>query len=114
MLPFVLSAVEGQANQHLNKPRRQIQELLWRIIAFGSIVWEVTISMFGRGLSRRRKRHCLYRMARAAVILCLAQAKRGAMLFRVGTGECMIILVMLVIVAGLAYRGGYFRGRRRD
>jgi hypothetical protein len=36
------------------------------------------------------------------------------MLFRLGTGECMIILVVLIIVAGLAYRGGYFRGRRRD
>jgi hypothetical protein len=53
-------------------------------------------------------------MMRAAVILCLVQAKRGYMLFRVGTGECMIILVVVIIVAGLAYRGGYFRGRRRD
>jgi hypothetical protein len=26
----------------------------------------------------------------------------------------MIILVVLIIVVGLAYRGGYFRGRRRD
>jgi hypothetical protein len=32
----------------------------------------------------------------------------------VGWGECLIILVVLIIVAGLAYRGGYFRGRRRD
>jgi len=53
-------------------------------------------------------------MAKAAVILCLVQAKRGHMLFRVGTGECMIILVVVIIVVGLAYRGGYFRGRRRD
>jgi hypothetical protein len=53
-------------------------------------------------------------MAKAAVILCLVQAKRGYMLFRVGTGECLIILVVLIIVVGLAYRGGYFRGRRRD
>jgi hypothetical protein len=36
------------------------------------------------------------------------------MLFRVGLSECLIILVVLIIVAGLAYRGGYFRGRRRD
>jgi hypothetical protein len=36
------------------------------------------------------------------------------MLFRVGIGECMIVLVVLIIVVGLAYRGGYFRGRRRD
>jgi hypothetical protein len=35
------------------------------------------------------------------------------MFFRIGTGECLIILAMLVIVAGLAYRGGYFRGRRK-
>jgi hypothetical protein len=34
------------------------------------------------------------------------------MLFRVGITECLIILVVLIIVAGLAYRGGYFRGRR--
>jgi hypothetical protein len=43
----------------------------------------------------------------------LVQAKRGHMLFRVGTSECLIILVVLIIVVGLAYRGGYFRGRRR-
>ena len=36
------------------------------------------------------------------------------MFFRIGTGECLIILVVLIIVAGLAYRGGYFRGQRRD
>jgi hypothetical protein len=36
------------------------------------------------------------------------------MLFRLGITECLIILVLLIIVAGLAYRGGYFRGRRRD
>jgi hypothetical protein len=36
------------------------------------------------------------------------------MLFRIGGGECLIILVVLIIVVGLAFRGGYFRGRRRD
>ena len=36
------------------------------------------------------------------------------MFFRIGTGECMIILVVVVIAVGLAYRSGYFRGRRRD
>ena len=70
--------------------------------------------MFHQGLLRCREGHCHYRMVKAAVILCLVQAKRGYMLFRVGTGECMIILVVLIIVVGLAYRGGYFRGRRRD
>ena len=70
--------------------------------------------MFYRQLSRRCGRHCHCRVARAAVILCLVQAKRGYMLFRVGTGECIIVLVVLIIVVGLAYRGGYFRGRRRD
>ena len=35
------------------------------------------------------------------------------MFVRIGTPECLIILVMLIIVAGLAYRGGFFRGRRR-
>ena len=70
--------------------------------------------MFRPGLSRRRRGHCHCRMVKAAVILCLVQAKRGYMLFRVGTGECLIILVVVIIVAGLAYRGGYFRGRRRD
>ena len=38
---------------------------------------------------------------------------RGPMLFRLGLPECLIILVVLLIVAGLAYRGGYFRARRR-
>jgi hypothetical protein len=33
--------------------------------------------------------------------------------FRLGTTECLIILVVLIIVAGLAFRQGYFRGRRR-
>ena len=70
--------------------------------------------MFRRGLSRRREEHCHCRMVNAAVILCLDQAKRGYMLFRVGPSECMIVLVVLIIVVGLAYRGGYFRGRRRD
>jgi hypothetical protein len=70
--------------------------------------------MFRQRLSRRRSEHCHCRMLKAAVILCLVQAKRGYMLFRIGTGECMIILVVLIIVVGLAYRGGYFRGRRRD
>jgi hypothetical protein len=36
------------------------------------------------------------------------------MFFRIGTGECLLILAVLIIVVGLAYRGGYFRGRRRD
>jgi hypothetical protein len=36
------------------------------------------------------------------------------MFYRIGIPECLIILVVLSIVAGLAYRGGYFRGRRRD
>lgn len=35
------------------------------------------------------------------------------MFVRVGTAECLIILVVFVIVAGLAFRGGFFRGRRR-
>lgn len=35
------------------------------------------------------------------------------MLFRLSWNECLIILVVLLIVAGLAYRGGYFRGRRQ-
>jgi hypothetical protein len=35
------------------------------------------------------------------------------MFFRIGMWECLIILVVLMIVAGLVYRGGYFRGRRR-
>lgn len=36
------------------------------------------------------------------------------MFYRIGIPECLIILVVLGIVAGLAYRGGYFRGRGRD
>jgi hypothetical protein len=32
-------------------------------------------------------------------------------LFRVGGLECVIILVVLLIIAGLAFRNGYFRGR---
>ena len=35
------------------------------------------------------------------------------MLFPIGLPECLIILVVLLIVAGLAYRGGYYRARRR-
>jgi len=54
------------------------------------------------------------RVMEAAAIVCLSQANRGFMLFRVGMSECLIILIVLLIVAGLAYRGGYFRGRRRD
>jgi len=39
---------------------------------------------------------------------------RGCMyFFRLGTTECLIILVLLIIVAGLSFRQGYFRGRRR-
>jgi hypothetical protein len=87
---------------------------MWRIIPFSSIVWEVTNPDLPRQLSPHGAGHCHCRMALAAVILCLVQAKRGYMLFRVGTGECMIVLVVLIIVVGLAYRGGYFRGRRRD
>lgn len=34
------------------------------------------------------------------------------MFVRVSTVECLIILVVLAIVAGLAFRSGYFRGRR--
>jgi hypothetical protein len=30
----------------------------------------------------------------------------------VGLTECVIVLVMLIIVAALAFRTGYFRGRR--
>ena len=32
--------------------------------------------------------------------------------YRIGGPECVIILVLLLIVAGLAFRGGFFRGRR--
>jgi hypothetical protein len=31
----------------------------------------------------------------------------------IGTAECVIILVVLVLVAAFAFRAGYFRGRRR-
>jgi len=34
-------------------------------------------------------------------------------LFRLGPAECLIILALLVIVVGLAFRSGYGRGRRR-
>jgi hypothetical protein len=34
------------------------------------------------------------------------------MFLRLGAGECLIIIAVLIIVAGLAYRGGFFRGRR--
>lgn len=34
------------------------------------------------------------------------------MFVRLGTPECLIILVVLIIVVGLSYRSGYFRGRR--
>lgn len=27
-------------------------------------------------------------------------------------GECLIVLVLLFVVAGLAFRSGYFRGKR--
>jgi hypothetical protein len=36
------------------------------------------------------------------------------MFLQFGWTECLIILVVLLIVAGMAFRGGYFRGRRRD
>jgi hypothetical protein len=35
------------------------------------------------------------------------------MFLRVGWSECLIILVVLFVVAGMAYRGGYFRNRGR-
>jgi Sec-independent protein translocase protein TatA len=35
------------------------------------------------------------------------------MFFRIGWTECLIILVVLAIVVGMAYRGGYFRARRK-
>ena len=35
------------------------------------------------------------------------------MFVRLGLGECLIILVVILIVAGLAFRSGYFRGNRR-
>ncbi len=31
----------------------------------------------------------------------------------IGMTECFIILFLLVIVAGLAFRSGYFRGRNQ-
>jgi hypothetical protein len=31
----------------------------------------------------------------------------------IGGAECLIILVMLVLVAALAFRAGYFRGKGR-
>lgn len=31
----------------------------------------------------------------------------------IGWGECLIILVLLAVVAGFAFRVGYFRGRGR-
>ena len=34
------------------------------------------------------------------------------MFLRLGAPECLIIIAVLIIVAGLAYRGGFFRGRR--
>lgn len=30
----------------------------------------------------------------------------------IGGAECLIILVLVIIVAALAFRTGYFRGRR--
>jgi hypothetical protein len=33
-------------------------------------------------------------------------------LYRVGMAECLIILAVLIIVAGLAYRSGSLRRRR--
>jgi Sec-independent protein translocase protein TatA len=35
------------------------------------------------------------------------------MFFRIGWIECFIILVVLLVVVGMAYRGGYFRARRK-
>ncbi len=46
--------------------------------------------------------------------LCVAALTQGATMFiRLGAPECLIILVLLIIVSGLAFRGGFFRGRRR-
>ena len=69
----------------------------------------------GRGLSLaqiRRRWYTVVRLPRRA-IAADRRHDRGAMLFRVGLPECLIILVVLLIVAGLAYRGGYYRARRR-
>lgn len=48
--------------------------------------------------------------------LRVAALGQGATMFftRIGAPECLIILVVLLIVAGLAFRGGFFRGRRRQ
>ncbi len=35
------------------------------------------------------------------------------MFLRIGGTECLIILIVLLILAGFAYRGGYFHGRRK-
>lgn len=34
------------------------------------------------------------------------------MFLRVSGVECLILLIIILIVAGFAFRGGYFRGRR--
>lgn len=31
----------------------------------------------------------------------------------IGTFECVVLLVLLVLVAAMAFRAGYFRGRGR-
>ncbi|HEU4328219.1 MAG TPA: hypothetical protein VFS21_34095 [Roseiflexaceae bacterium] len=36
------------------------------------------------------------------------------MFLRVGLAECLIILVLVLVVAGLAFRGGYYRSRRHQ
>lgn len=34
-------------------------------------------------------------------------------MFRLGGMECLIILVVVIIVVGLSFRSGYWRGRGR-
>lgn len=36
------------------------------------------------------------------------------MFVRVGLAECLIILVVVLVVAGMCYRSGYFRARRHQ
>ncbi len=43
-----------------------------------------------------------------------AEGSVRPMFFRVGFAECLIVLVIVLIVAGLAFRGGYWRGKQKD
>lgn len=36
------------------------------------------------------------------------------MFVRVGLAECLIVLAVVLVVAGMCYRGGYFRARRQQ